>query len=118
MKQTEIVQNGNILVPQAAVADSFLTRFKGLMLRKGLEPGEGLLLRKCSSIHCFFMRFPIDVIYLDKGFRVLCTETVAPWHVGSLVRHARHVLEVEAGRGMMFITGDAVTVRERKCSDG
>ena len=118
MKEYEFRQAGKCIADRVKIADTFMTRFFGLMPKKSLQDGEGLFLQRCSSIHCFFMKFPIDVIYLDKGFKVLCTETVAPWHVGSLVRHARHVLEVEAGRGMLFITGDAVTVRERKYSDG
>lgn len=78
-------------------ADSFITRFCGLMGRRELAPSHGLLLEKCSSVHMFFMRFSLDIVYLDKSFRVLYVETLKPWQLGSFVRGCTHVLELNAG---------------------
>ena len=50
------------------VADNFFKRFRGLMFRRRLAQGRGLLLAPCNSVHMFFMRFAIDVIYLDENF--------------------------------------------------
>ena len=64
------------------VADSFWHRLRGLMLRKRsfLPMGTGLLLAPCSSIHMMFMRFAIDVVYIDKEYHVLkCVKNVRPW---------------------------------------
>ena len=51
-------------------ADTFFTRLIGLMFRKTLAPFDGLFLTQCSSIHTFFMRFPIDVVCLDRENRL------------------------------------------------
>lgn len=64
------------------LADTFLHRLRGLMLRdKGFLPlGTGLLIAPCNSIHMMFMRFAIDVVYIDKEYCVLkCVKNVRPW---------------------------------------
>lgn len=79
------------------IADGFFSRLKGLLGRKGLDEGEGLLLSPCSSIHCWGMRFPIDAIFLDKQYRVVAIHpNLKP---GSMASHrqARYVLELKAG---------------------
>ena len=93
----KILQNG-IELCDVEVADSFMARFKGLMLKKKLEETSGLLLKKCSSIHTCFMRFSIDVIYLDNEYTILHAETVDPWRIGKIIRHTKHVLELPKGK--------------------
>jgi Uncharacterized conserved protein len=78
-------------------ADTFLARFRGLMGRRELAPGHALLLEGCSSVHMFFMKFALDIVYLDRDFRVLYVETLRPWQIGSLVKGCAHVLELNAG---------------------
>ncbi len=95
------------------VADSFWTRFKGLMLRKSLKPGEALLLKNCSSIHCCFMRFTIDVIYLDDNMTVLDTESVKPWRLGKIVKGAKHVLETEEHSSWTITPGEKLVLKEK-----
>ena len=58
---------GQILGDKIKHADSFFKRFIGLMGKKQLGQGEGLLLN-CSSIHCFFMKIPIDAVYISKNY--------------------------------------------------
>ena len=53
------------------IADSFLTRLKGLMFQKALQPSTGLLLAPCNSVHMCFMRFAIDVVYVDKDYKII-----------------------------------------------
>ncbi len=101
----KILQNGAEMC-DVEVAASFMTRFKGLMLRKNLEDTSGLLIKKCSSIHTCFMRFPIDVIYLDGDYTVLYAETVVPWRTGKFVKHAKHVLELPEGKKENYKTGE------------
>ncbi len=86
-------------------ADSFFSRFRGLMLKKSLAEGEGLLLMDCPAIHCCFMRFPIDVVYLDVSIKVLFKETVKPWRLGKGVKGAKNVLELSAGAAKSVIYG-------------
>lgn len=91
-------------------ADTFFTRFLGLMGRKKLPDGDGLLLENCGSIHCFFMKFPIDVIYLDGDRKVIYKETVKPWKTGTckfLFSHKKtSVLEVNAGEAKNVRIGE------------
>lgn len=72
-------------------------RRKGLLGREGLGPGEGLWIVPCEAIHTFWMRFPIDLIYLDRRQRVVKTRSnVPPWRLSACLR-AHSVLELPAG---------------------
>jgi uncharacterized membrane protein (UPF0127 family) len=82
------------------------------MGKKRLKPKGGLLLKNCSSIHCFFMRIPIDAVYLSKDFTVLKIETVQPWRIGSFVRGTKHVLELAEGAAASLKSGDRITCSE------
>ena len=79
------------------VARTFSSRLCGLMGRPSLGEEEGLFLAKCSRVHCCFMRFPIDVLYLDSNLRGIEVETLFPWQLGKRVKGACHVLEMSAG---------------------
>ena len=79
------------------VADRMLSRMKGLLGRRALEPGEGIVIRPAPSIHTFFMRFPIDAVFLARNGDVLkVVADVKPWRVRS-ARKAHAVLELPAG---------------------
>ena len=90
-------ENGDVVCDDCVVADSPVARMKGLLGRKELKPGEGLLLRPASSIHTFFMRFPIDAVFLDDGLRVVgISDDIRPWRAAGK-RGAHSVLELPAG---------------------
>jgi uncharacterized protein len=90
-------ENGEVVVDGCVVADTPVSRMRGLLGRDELRPGEGLLLRPASSIHTFFMRFPIDAVFLDAGLRVLgISDDLRPWRAASR-RGAHAVLELPAG---------------------
>ena len=74
-------------------------RARGLVGRDALAPHQGLLLRRCRSIHTFGMRFAIDAILLDRDARVLAIVPMPPWRVLLPRPRVRHILEVAAGRG-------------------
>ena len=79
------------------LADSFPSRLRGLIGRRRLERGHGLLVRPASSIHTMFMRFPIDAVFLDRDLRVLDLRAMLrPWRAAA-VRGASAVLELPAG---------------------
>jgi uncharacterized membrane protein (UPF0127 family) len=78
-----------------------------------MPAGHGLLLSPAGSIHTFFMRMPIDVLYLDRDGTVLRADrAVPPWRLGPIVRRARTVLELPAGTIARTGTqpGDSVVV--------
>ena len=95
-------------------AEGFWARFRGLMLVSELKEGEGLFIKDCRMIHCFFMRFDIDVVYLDKDMRVVGLETVKPWRVGRSFRGARHVLELPAGGAGVLAVGNRLHFQEEQ----
>jgi uncharacterized membrane protein (UPF0127 family)/CheY-like chemotaxis protein len=93
---------------------------RGLIGRRGLPAGEGLLLTPAPAIHTAFMRFPIDALFLDRDLRVLdIAERLRPWRIASKQR-TRAVLELAAGecarRGIAV--GDRLELRDRRVNGG
>jgi uncharacterized protein len=89
--------SGEILCERCLVATRPLQRMRGLLGRRELPPGEGILLRHAGSIHTFFMRFPIDAVFLDGEHVVVrIASDVPPWRALGQ-RGARAVLELAAG---------------------
>jgi hypothetical protein len=79
------------------LADTALARVRGLLGRSSLATGEGILLRPASSVHTAFMRFAIDVVFLDRDLRVLkIASHLRPWRTAAR-RKAHAVLELPAG---------------------
>jgi uncharacterized membrane protein (UPF0127 family) len=78
-------------------ANSVFKRMVGLLNRKALAPGEGLLIDRCYGIHTFGMRFPIDVLFLDKDLKVMRAVAALPPFRTCVVRRAVYVLEMPVG---------------------
>lgn len=103
---------GAVLAAKLEVAGSGPARRKGLLGRENLVPGEGLWIVPCESVHTFFMRFPIDLVYLDRKNRVRKLRAgVGPWRISACLA-ARSVLELPAGaiRATQTQRGDIVEV--------
>lgn len=89
---------GTLVCEAVVIADRAVPRLRGLLGRGSLPTGEGLLLQPAPSIHTAFMRFPIDVIFLDRNLEVVKrVEALGPWRTAS-ARHARAALELAAGQ--------------------
>jgi uncharacterized membrane protein (UPF0127 family) len=117
MAKTKLIVNltrgGCVCVGE--LADGPLLRMRGLIGRRGLPAGEGILLRPESGIHTAFMRFPIDALFLDRNLRVLdIVEQLRPWRMASKYR-ARAVLELPAGEvaRRRVEVGDRLELRDR-----
>jgi uncharacterized membrane protein (UPF0127 family) len=83
---------------QIHVAKDFLSRAKGLLGRKNLESGEAFVIPKCQAIHMFFMKFPIDVVFIDKNYQVIgLVRKIKPFRLSPLFLKAAFALELEAG---------------------
>ncbi|MGE5398733.1 MAG: DUF192 domain-containing protein [Chitinophagales bacterium] len=81
-------------------ARTFWKRFLGLMGQPP-KPDQALLIKPCSSVHTFFMRFPIDIIFLDSGNQVLkVIDGLKPWRMTSWVRNSEVVVELPAGAAL------------------
>jgi uncharacterized membrane protein (UPF0127 family) len=89
---------GTVLATRAKLASSYVDRLFGLMGRKGVEDGGGILLTKSSSIHSFFMRFRFDAIFLDRDGRVVkIVPAMRQWWIAFGGRGAKDTLELPAG---------------------
>jgi uncharacterized membrane protein (UPF0127 family) len=89
---------GTTLAKRAEVARSFWRRFRGLMGRPSLPADGGLVIEPNSSIHTFWMRFPIDVIFTDRGGRVVgLREAMPPHRPYAGARGAYRTIELPAG---------------------
>jgi hypothetical protein len=87
---------------RARIAEGFLHRLLGLMFRRRLEGGEGLLIRLSerlpgASVHTCFMRFPLDLLFLDPEGVIRDLKTLPPWRGYTPRGEIRWVLEVEEG---------------------
>ncbi|NJD04257.1 MAG: DUF192 domain-containing protein [Ruminiclostridium sp.] len=87
-----------ILAENCSTANTFFTRFKGLMGVNRLPAGSGLHIAPCNSIHMFFMKIPLDIVFLDKDNTVVhLIEDIKPWKVSKIVHKAHSVLELPTG---------------------
>jgi uncharacterized protein len=90
-------EDGSIVCERCVLADTALTRMKGLLGRRDLPNGQGILLKPASSVHMAFMRFPIDAVFLDRELRVVkIANDLSPWRAAGS-RGAKAVLEIPAG---------------------
>jgi uncharacterized membrane protein (UPF0127 family) len=80
------------------------------MGRTMLPSDEGLFLPRCTSVHCLFMRMPIDVVALSRDGVVLGIQTVAPWHAVKHIHGTAHIVEVVAHRADGLGVGQQMSV--------
>ncbi len=103
---------GTVLATRLEKAHTASARNKGLLGRDGLLPGEGLWIAPCESVHTFFMRFPIDLVYLDRKLKVRkVRHSVGAWRMSACLS-AKSVLELPAGTALATRTerGDAMEI--------
>jgi uncharacterized protein len=102
--------DGVVVCEECLVAATPFTRLRGLLGRRSLPSGEGILLRPAGSVHTFFMRFAIDVVFLDDELQVVgIAADLRPWRAAGR-SGAKAVLELPAGecarRGL--VVGDRI----------
>ena len=91
------MRTNEIILDDLQTADTFLTRFRGLMGVKAIAKNMGLRIAPCNSVHCFFMRFPIDVIFLDKQNQVIhIQKNMKPGSISPIIKKAKSVIEANA----------------------
>ncbi|HEX6988178.1 MAG TPA: DUF192 domain-containing protein [Bacillota bacterium] len=88
---------GTVLAERAGVADRFWLRLRGLLGRRNLAPGEGLVIRPTAAVHTFLMGFHIDVVHVDRGGRVLKVRERLGRGRTSTARGGFAVVELPAG---------------------
>lgn len=101
-----------LLAEDCGLADTFLSRMKGLLGRPVLRPGEGLIITRCQSIHMVFMRFSIDAVFVSKDHEVVgLVENIRPYAFSRIYWKAAYVIELPAGA----IARTRTELRDRVC---
>jgi uncharacterized membrane protein (UPF0127 family) len=96
--QLRAFKNGRVIIPHLEVAANLWTQTVGLMGRNAIVPDGGLFIPHCNAIHTAFVRFPIDVIFLDEEMKVVrLVPELRPWKIVGFVRGAKSVVELPAG---------------------
>ena len=103
---------GTVLCERCEIPKSSFARMRGLLGRDSLEPGTGMLIDAAPSVHMFFMRFPIDVVFLDRERTVVgVRHGLRPWRVAG-VRRAVAALELPAGAAAGIEEGDVLVLED------
>ena len=89
---------GTILAYNASIAQTIFKRIIGLLSRSNLKTGEALLIRPCNSVHTFFMRFNIDVVFMDSDNKVIKTIcNMRPFRISAIYFNGLSTIELPAG---------------------
>ena len=105
-------EDGRVVCERCEVADTFWTRFRGLMGRSELPRGDGMLFRPGGSVHMFFMKIPLDVVFCDRELRVLgIAHDLQPWKIAGQ-RGAKVSIELGVGGAAALEPGDQLVVRD------
>ena len=102
-----------VLATRATVADSFWSRFRGLLGRSELAEGDGLVIEPCSSVHMLGMTFALDALHLDRSGTVLrVVPDLRPNRFGPIVKGTHVVLELPSGTATATgtVAGDRVVI--------
>lgn len=92
-----LAQNKHCIIPRVARTSNILERMKGLLGSPPPNPDEGLLIKPCSSIHTFAMRYPIDIFFMNDGWTIVKTvANLKPWRIAAAPA-ASMVVELRAG---------------------
>ncbi|MFH1515521.1 MAG: DUF192 domain-containing protein [bacterium] len=92
-------ETDEILASNCELAVDFAKRFLGLMFRPSIDENDALMLIPCNSVHTFFMRFPVDLVFIDQNGRILYEErNMSPGNVMYPVKDAWGVLELKGGK--------------------
>jgi len=103
---------GTVLSEKALLVDTFPRRIKGLLGKKGLLAGEALILKPCNSIHTFFMRFPIDCLFVDKNNKIIkAIPQLQPFRFCRPYLSSRLVIELPCGTIAFTSTQEGDTIR-------
>ena len=106
LKTLRRADDGTVVCAKCEIAETFWMKFLGLMGRSSLPADEGMLFRPAGSIHMFFMRFPIDVVFCDRDLRVVkVVRGLKPWRTAA-ARRAKVTIELAAGAAAGLEPGD------------
>lgn len=108
------LKNNKCLSQRAEIAKTPFSRAKGLIGRQSFEPGQGLVITSCNSIHMFFMSFAIDAVFIDRrGVVVGLVEEIKPNQISSVFWKATCAIELPIGtiRQTETSVGDVIEIK-------
>lgn len=117
MKHTQYLilntTNNKIIAKELRLANCFLLRLKGLIFTDKLKYSEGLLISPCQQIHTHFMKYPIDIVFMDDDFKVLhIIKQLHPWRFSKFYKHAYYVLELPPNAAAFINIDDVLALSE------
>lgn len=100
------------IASKMSYANTVFSRMKGLMFMDEMKGMDALLIDPCNSIHNCFVRFPLDVLFLDKNYRIVkIIRHFKPWRFSWIYFRAKMVIEMPSGKLSRDIeVGDEVEV--------
>ncbi|WP_051309756.1 DUF192 domain-containing protein [Desulfogranum japonicum] len=105
--------NNNTKIIQLERAETMMSRLVGLLGRSGLGSGHGLLISPCNQVHTFFMRFVIDVVFLDSENHIVkICPAMRPWRLSPMVFKAKAVLELPEGESAGLEVGEQLILEQ------
>lgn len=105
--------SSTVLSAQVHVAESFRSRLKGLMFSKALNSNHCLWISQCKSVHSFFMKFTLDLLFVDKNLIVVkIIKTFKPWRITALYIKADSVFEFNEGELNNIKVGDQLLLQK------
>ena len=104
--------NNKVLSEKILLAETLSTRLIGLMFKKEISGGDGLLIEPCNSIHTCFMRYPLDIAFINRKNEVVkIIRNLKPWRMTWIYFRANKTLELPAGKLPMDLKeGDRLEV--------
>jgi uncharacterized protein len=106
-----VTVENELILENVVLADRFLSRLKGLMGKSKIEDDEGLLIRPCNSIHTFFMKFNLDIAFVDENFVVLeVYRDLAPNKLSKIYKKSKFVIEGKAGSLSKLNKGEKIKI--------
>lgn len=109
----QISYGEKILSKDILIAEAMMDRMIGLMFKKKMVGYEGLLISPCRSIHTFFMRYSLDIIFLNSDNKIIkIIRDMKPWRLTWFYFRAKKTLELPAGKFPVELKeGDQLVVK-------
>jgi uncharacterized membrane protein (UPF0127 family) len=101
-------------IKRVKIADSIWKKALGVMFWKSWGDNQGLLLTQTSGVHTFFVRFPIDLVFLNNDFEIVrLVKNLKPWKISPIDFRSAHVLELTTGTISTFnlAVGDKIILK-------
>lgn len=106
-----IAGTDTIIASNVRTADAFISRIRGLLFSEQLKNNEAMLISRCNQVHTHFMKYPIDVVFLDKDYIVkYVVRDMKPWRISKYVFGSFYALELNAGCSSGIKSNDSLSV--------